>query len=166
MIKKQIPFHSQEMKNINTLYQQSFPKNEQMDLSKIFDLQKGVIYGYYQQEQLVGFVIICIHQQIVSILYLAIQEEYRNQGIGSYIVNDLAQQYNQYKIVADIEKIKDVENKAQRIKRKQFYLKNHFQETDVTYTWQNEDYVILSRNGIVQKDEFWHYWDTLKKETQ
>ena len=166
MIKKQIPFHSQEMKNINTLYQQAFPKNEQMDLSKIFDLQKGVIYGYYQQEQLVGFVIICIHQQIVSILYLAIQEEYRNQGIGSYIVNDLAQQYNQYKIVADIEKIKDVENKTQRIKRKQFYLKNHFQETDVTYTWQNEDYVILSRNGIVQKDEFWHYWDTLKKEAQ
>ena len=166
MIKKQIPFHSQEMKNINTLYQQAFPKNEQMDLSKIFDLQKGVIYGYYQQEQLVGFVIICIHQQIVSILYLAIQEEYRNQGIGSYIVNDLAQQYNQYKRVADIEKIKDVENKTQRIKRKQFYLKNHFQETDVTYTWQNEDYVILSRNGIVQKDEFWHYWDTLKKEAQ
>ena len=73
MIKKQIPFHSQEMKNINTLYQQAFPKNEQMDLSKIFDLQKAVIYGYYQQEQLVGFVIICIHQQIVSILYLAIQ---------------------------------------------------------------------------------------------
>ena len=166
MIKKQIPFHSQEMKNINTLYQQAFPKNEQMDLSKIFDLQKGVIYGYYQQEQLVGFVIICIHQQIVSILYLAIQEEYRNQGIGSYIVNDLAQQYNQYKIVADIEKIKDVENKTQRIKRKQFYLKNHFQETDVTYTWKNEDYVILSRNGIVQEDEFWHYWDTLKKEAQ
>ena len=27
-------------------------------------------------------------------------------------------------------------------------------ETDVFYTWQGEDYVILSRNGIVQKKNF------------
>ena len=64
----------------------------------------------------------------------------------------------------DIEKIKDTSNKEQRIKRKQFYLKNDFKETDVFYTWQGEDYVILSRNGIVQKKEFWNFWDSLKKE--
>lgn len=45
-------------------------------------------------------------------------------------------------------------NKEQRIKRKQFYLKNDFKETDVFYTWQGEDYVILSKNGIVQKKNF------------
>ena len=64
----------------------------------------------------------------------------------------------------DIEKIKDTSNKEQRIKRKQFYLKNDFKETDVFYAWQGEDYVILSRNGIVQKKEFWNFWDSLKKE--
>ncbi|RGG77491.1 N-acetyltransferase [Coprobacillus sp. AF17-11AC] len=164
MIKKQIPFHSQEMKNINTLYQQAFPKNEQMDLSKIFDLQKGVIYGYYQENQLVGFAILCIQSQIAHILYLAVKKEYRDQGIGSYILNDLAKQYDSKKIIVDIEKIKDTSNKEQRIKRKQFYLKNDFKETDVFYTWQGEDYVILSRNGIVQKKEFWNFWDSLKKE--
>ena len=47
---------------------------------------------------------------------------------------------------------------------KQFYLKNDFKETDVFYAWQGEDYVILSRNGIVQKKEFWNFWDSLKKE--
>ncbi len=31
------------------------------------------------------------------------------------------------------------------------------------YTWQGEDYVILSRNGIVQKKEFWNFWDSLKR---
>lgn len=164
MIKKQIPFHSQEMKNINTLYQQAFPKNEQMDLSKIFDLQKGVIYGYYQENQLVGFAILCIQSQIAHILYLAVKKEYRDQGIGSYILNDLAKQYDSKKIIVDIEKIKDTSNKEQRIKRKQFYLKNDFKETDVFYAWQGEDYVILSRNGIVQKKEFWNFWDSLKKE--
>ena len=131
MIKKQIPFHSQEMKNINTLYQQAFPKNEQMDLSKIFDLQNGVIYGYYQENQLVGSAILCIQSQIAHILYLAVKKEYRDQGIGSYILNDLAKQYDSKKIIVDIEKIKDTSNKEQRIKRKQFYLKNDFKETDV-----------------------------------
>lgn len=92
------------------------------------------------------------------------KKEYRDQGIGSYILNDLAKQYDSKKIIVDIEKIKDTSNKEQRIKRKQFYLKNDFKETDVFYTWQGEDYVILSRNGIVQKKEFWNFWDSLKKE--
>ena len=144
MIKKQIAFHSTEIEEMYTLYQQAFPKNEQMDLTRLFDeLHLGAIYGYYQENQLVGFAILCIQSQIAHILYLAVKKEYRDQGIGSYILNDLAEQ---------------------RIKRKQFYLKNDFKETDVFYTWQGEDYVILSRNGIVQKKEFWNFWDSLKKE--
>ena len=150
MIKKQIAFHSTEIEEVYTLYQQAFPKNEQMDLTQLFDeLHLGAIYGYYQENQLVGFAILCIQSQI---------------GIGSYILNDLAKQYDSKKIIVDIEKIKDTSNKEQRIKRKQFYLKNDFKETDVFYAWQGEDYVILSRNGIVQKKEFWNFWDSLKKE--
>ena len=101
---------------------------------------------------------------MAHILYLAVKKEYRDQGIGSYILNDLAKQYDSKKIIVDIEKIKDTSNKEQRIKRKQFYLINDFKETDGFYTWQGEDYVILSRNGIVQKKEFWNFWDSLKKE--
>lgn len=32
MIRKQIDFHSEEINEIRTLYQQAFPKNEQTDL--------------------------------------------------------------------------------------------------------------------------------------
>lgn len=165
MIKKQIAFHSTEIEEVYTLYQQAFPKNEQMDLTRLFDeLHLGAIYGYYQENQLVGFAILCIQSKIAHILYLAVKKEYRDQGIGSYILNDLAKQYDSKKIIVDIEKIKDTSNKEQRIKRKQFYLKNDFKETDVFYAWQGEDYVILSKNGIVQKKEFWNFWDSLKKE--
>lgn len=55
MIKKQIAFHSTEIEEMYTLYQQAFPKNEQMDLTRLFDeLHLGAIYGYYQENQLVG----------------------------------------------------------------------------------------------------------------
>ena len=125
MIKKQIAFHSTEIEEVYPLYQQAFPKNEQMDLTRLFDeLHLGAIYGYYQENQLVGFAILCIQSQIAHILYLAVKKEYRDQGIGSYILNDLAKQYDSKKIIVDIEKIKDTSNKEQRIKRKQFYLKN------------------------------------------
>ena len=129
MIKKQIAFHSTEIEEMYTLYQQAFPKNEQMDLTRLFDeLHLGAIYGYYQENQLVGFAILCIQSHI---LYLAVKKEYRDQGIGSYILNDLAKQYDSKKIIVDIEKIKDTSNKEQRIKRKQFYLKNDFKENEI-----------------------------------
>ena len=184
MIRKQIDFHSEEINEIRTLYQQAFPKNEQTDLIWLFDdLHKGIIYGYYQENQLVGFAILCIQSQIAHILYLAVKKEYRDQGIGSYILNDLAKQYDSKKIIVDIEKIKDTSNKEQRIKRKQFYLKKgdlfflpqnrpHFlgssqqkKENSLQKEQSNALFnVILSRNGIVQKKEFWNFWDSLKKE--
>ena len=80
MIKKQIAFHSTEIEEMYTLYQQAFPKNEQMDLTRLFDeLHLGAIYGYYQENQLVGFAILCIQSQIAHILYLAVKKEYRDQ---------------------------------------------------------------------------------------
>ena len=138
MIKKQIAFHSTEIEEMYTLYQQAFPKNEQMDLTRLFDeLHLGAIYGYYQENQLVVFAILCIQRQIAQILYLAVKKEYRDQGIGSYILNDLAKQYDSKKIIVDIEKIKDTSNKEQRIKRKQFYLKN---DLIITFDGTNKKY--------------------------
>ena len=119
MIRKQIDFHSEEINEIRTLYQQAFPKNEQTDLIWLFDdLHKGIIYGYYQENQLVGFAILCIQSQIAHILYLAVKKEYRDQGIGSYILNDLAKQYDSKKIIVDIEKIKECNGiSEERIKK-------------------------------------------------
>lgn len=75
MIKKQIAFHSTEIEEVYPLYQQAFPKNEQMDLTRLFDeLHLGAIYGYYQENQLVGFAILCIQSQIAHILYLAVKK--------------------------------------------------------------------------------------------
>lgn len=63
----------------------------------------------------------------------------------------------------DIEQIKECKNKEQRIKRKQFYLRNGFQETQVCYTWQKEDYLILCKNGMIDDKEFWAFWNSLKR---
>ena len=144
MIRKQIDFHSEEINKIRTLYQQAFPKNEQTNLTWLFDdLHKGIIYGYYQEEKLIGFTILCIHHQIVSILYLAVKEEYRNLGYGSMILEDLSKKYVSNRIMLDIEQIKECKNKEQRIKRKQFYLRNGFQEMGFKYVEKDVKYEML-----------------------
>ena len=75
MIRKQIDFHSEEINEIRTLYQQAFPKNEQTDLIWLFDdLHQVIIFVYYQEEKLICFTILCIHHQIVSILYLRLKK--------------------------------------------------------------------------------------------
>ena len=103
---------------------------------------------------------------------------YINNGGGKVLLDYLIQELNKLDIEIFYLFDKRIENtyylvnpKSQKCflessftKRKQFYLKNDFKETDVFYTWQGEDYVILSRNGIVQKKEFWNFWDSLKKE--
>ena len=77
MIKKQIAFHSTEIEEMYTLYQQAFPKNEQMDLTRLFDeLHLGAIYGYYQENQLVGFAILCYSKSNSAIFYIiAVKKE-------------------------------------------------------------------------------------------
>ncbi len=89
-----------------------------MDLTRLFDeLHLGAIYGYYQKINL-RFCILCIQSQMAHILYLAVKKEYRDQGIGSYILNDLAKQYDSKKIIVDIEKkLKILLIKNKRIKK-------------------------------------------------
>lgn len=162
---KEIEYLSKDFEEVLLIYNEAFPINEQMDLPWLFTkLKKGKILGYYQNNQLSAFTIICLHQNILNILYLAVDKKYRNQGIGSKIISYLTDNYSNYQLILDIEQIKEVENKQQRIKRKQFYLNNGFKESEVKYIWQNEEYVVLHKNGILTEEIFWNFWETLKNE--
>ena len=50
-------------------------------------------------------------------------------------------------------------NKTQREERIAFYRRNGFEDTEVAYRWENEDYRIMSNGGDVSKREFWLFWD-------
>ena len=55
MIRKQIDFHSEEINKIRTLYQQAFPKNEQTNLTWLFDdLHKGIIMVIIKKKNLLA----------------------------------------------------------------------------------------------------------------
>lgn len=160
---KNIDYHAEEMNDIQILYQKSFPENEHMSLTWLFDdINKGECLGFYQNHRLSGFAILCNHNQITNILYLAVQRDLQNQGIGTYIL-EYINNIKKNLLVVDIENENSkADNFQQRIRRKQFYLKNGFLETGIEYCWQNENYIILSKNGIMTKEQFVNFWKTLK----
>jgi len=62
----------------------------------------------------------------------------------------------------DIEReLLDCEENELRRRRKNFYLRNGYEETDIRYRWQEESYEILSSGGIVTKEDFGNFWKSL-----
>ena len=58
------------------------------------------------------------------------------------------------------------ENEIRR-RRKNFYLRNGYSETEVSYRWQDEAYEILVSGGELSKEDFGNFWKALgiKKNT-
>ena len=68
--------------------------------------------------------------------------------------------------MADLEcEVEGADNNDQRRKRKQFYLLNGYEQTEVNYRWRNEDYEILSQGGNVTRADFEAFWHYFEEET-
>jgi hypothetical protein len=68
------------------------------------------------------------------------------------------------RVIVDIEaETETAEDNPVRRKRKEFYLKNGFSETEVRYRWHGDDFEILSRGGGVTSKEFSAFWDEIER---
>lgn len=153
-----------ELLEINDLYTSSFPENERKSL--LFLLKEnqsiGEIY-YFYEDSFVGFACLLCSNDIYHIIYVSIIDALRDKGYGSRIVQTICKMKEGNRVIVDIEK-EDINanNNQQRIKRKQFYLKNHFEETDVKYRWHYDNYEILSYGGNITHYEFNAFFDNIR----
>ncbi len=86
-------------------------------------------------------------------------ESYRDRGYGSKILQMIHEMKPQNLIIADIEIENSMaDNYEQRTRRKNFYIQNGYQETDIFYTWHDVPYQILSYGGIISQSEFFSFW--------
>ena len=66
------------------------------------------------------------------------------------------------RIIVDIEReVPDCEENEIRRRRKNFYLRNGFYETEVRYRWQDEAYEILVFGGELSNEDFGNFWKAL-----
>lgn len=139
-------FASKHKNEIKKLYMNSFPKNERFPfwLLKHCSKEKNVVFNVILEgNKLIGMEYIIHYENISYLMYLAVDKSQRDKGYGSQILKDLSQEYNT--IILSIEKAnKDVKDDKQ--KRKDFYLRNGFNETNKFIQDNEVEYEVLCTN--------------------
>ncbi len=156
-----------DIPKIKALYDRAFPANERRPLGPLLDDTTGhsKVLSAHNEDGFCGFVSILEWSDIVHIIYFAVEEDQRGRGLGSGILQAVHRENPQKRVIVDIEEPDEaVSNNVQRLKRKAFYLRNDYAETEIRYNWLGTDYVILSHGGGMTGEEFGQFWQALERE--
>jgi len=137
-----------DLNKVKELNIEAFPPEEYLDTDIIIDMSRE--YGFdfpafYDDEKFVGFAAVKLHKDMAYLFLFAIEKESRGQGYGSRVIQKIKEMYPNYVQVVDFEMAdKNAKNFEQRVKRKQFYLKNGYSETGHFLSYLGVDYEIMS----------------------
>ena len=136
----------ERIREINT---EAFPIEERMRVEEMYNWNgKSEVLGFFKHEELIGFTLILMNEAVVFMVLLAIDRQYRGRGYGSKVLAAIKNQFPDRQIVLDYEEVTEhSENYAQRISRKQFYLRNGFQETGRYTILSGDRYEIVCSEG-------------------
>jgi len=165
MTLKAVCRNTEEAEMCETLSKAVFPPEEFSTLEPLLEDERGhgEVFAIDQNGEFAGFLACLTVGGLYHIIYFAVKENLRGQGMGRKALECLAGQRPGKRILVDIEQpVRGAENLPERLRRKAFYLKNGFAETETKYRWRGVDYEILSRGGNVTKAEFWKFWKTLE----
>lgn len=128
---------------LEELYLSAFPKEERFSFWILEDCSKednSDLYAILDNDKFVGMCYIVNCDGAYYLMYLAIQDELRNKKYGSKILEDLKEKYKTLFLSIDkpIDKIS--------IKRKKFYLRNGFYDTNKYYEDTGVCYEVLCTN--------------------
>ena len=92
----------------------------------------------------IGFMVVQTYKELAYLFFLAIDPSCRAKGYGSRAIETLRALYPDKKQVVDFE-MQDsaAPNNEQRIKRRQFYLKNGYKETGLFLSYLGVDYEVF-----------------------
>ena len=120
---------------IKRLYQTAFPEDEQIpweDLVRLIGEMHLDFTAYYEGEDFIGFTIVFPHEPFNWYWYFAVLPELRGNGKGQEILTTLIEKYKGKTCVLDMESPRqECDNKAQRERRHEFYLRNGFRDTNL-----------------------------------
>lgn len=118
---------------IKRLYHTAFPKEELLPwwIVRLLTVQKCVqLTGYYKESTFAGFTFTAETEDILFVLFFAVEDKKRGQGLGSEILQYLKDSNSGKTIVLNVEPLDEkAENNDQRIRRMAFYKKNGFYDT-------------------------------------
>lgn len=145
-------------KKVKEVYMDSFPKKERMPYLMMLLMAKKEdtnFLAFYDEDVFCGFVYMARSNNIIFVMFLAVDRNIRSKGYGSKILNEIFSLYPNDKIIISIERCDvDAEDIDIRLRRKDFYLRNGFIESGYLIELEHIKQEIIVKNGQFDKDEF------------
>lgn len=148
---------SRRKREIKEIYMSSFQKEERMPFALLLlsCLWHTQFLTFCNQKTLCGLVYMASLGKQTFIMFFAVDERLRSKGYGSSILNAVQAMYPENKIIVSIEPCYGtIENMEQRLRRKDFYIRNGYQETGYFMKLAGQEQEILIKNGVFKKGGF------------
>lgn len=144
-------------KKVASLYEAAFPVEERLPLWQLSwnSLKNGQSFlAYFDQEVFIGFTYAICTDNLIYLLFLAVEESKQSQGYGSQILAQVRKEAGERPCVLTIEPMdeEDASNRTQRLKRLAFYENNGYQSLNHFYFEGRERYQILITDRSLSLD--------------
>jgi len=148
-----------EYSSVKQLYTNAFPSNER---APFFLLQARAysessdFWSIYADGKWVGIAYVISCKKMSYLFYLAVAENERGQGFGSAILRTLRRMYEGQRFFLAIEPPEEANapNREERIKRRQFYMKNGFKPVPFQIREGPMIYDVMSTSSELSADDF------------
>lgn len=162
---KKIDSHFEDMALVKKLYHKAFPKVERIPMIVLLwkaKKEEVQFVAFYDREEFIGFAYMFSSNNITFILYLAIDASRRSKGYGKTILSMIEADYPEHRLVLNIEEIDPTaDNYTQRVKRKDFYLKNGYKNAGYRMIQAGERYEVMVKGLALNETEFLQLFQNL-----
>lgn len=143
---------------IDALAKEAFPPEEYLSPNKLVEMAQSDTFDFlalFDKNTFIGFMVVQTYKNLAYLFFLAIEPNYRSLGYGSSAIDTLKHLYPNKKHVVDFEMIdSSASNNAQRIRRKNFYLRNGYKETGLFLSYFGVDYEVLCSDNDFDSQVF------------
>lgn len=126
---------SRELRKMKRIYLEAFPRAERkpfLMMKKMARKGEMELLAVRDGDQMVGLAITVRHKDMILLDYFAMDKNCRGRNYGSRALQLLKERYREQRLILEIELADEQAlNNRERVRRKQFYLRNGMQETGI-----------------------------------
>ena len=156
------PKTSLEMLKIRHLYKEAFPRCERKPFGIIKAMAKKGKTDLWCFEDEGGFAGLCATingSDNILIDYLAVARKRRGTGVGSRMLRALLNHYSDFGVFLEIEELDEsAENSAERVRRREFYLRQGFTPMDTFVNLFGVNMELLGVDCQMSFDEYREFY--------